>query len=210
MDRDAISRSFGSAEITWASSSDCVNVLASSATVNSGAIALVGRAALAAHAMALFEPQARLLFRLGGLRRRQRPSWSPYLGLEAFPERQQPRLDLDSGSRPEVQAGGSLAGKDSMLASVTSSQRACELQHEALSSVFTWVPKNTTTNDQRVAEINLQGGLFNLPAGEVRAAVGATHREQKYNFVPDELLLATFTLFTSSGRFGDRVAACKA
>lgn len=56
------------------------------------------------------------------------------------------------------------------------------------------VPTNSTTNDQRVAEINLQGGLFNLPAGEVRAAVGATYREQKYKLVPDPLLSATFTL----------------
>lgn len=56
------------------------------------------------------------------------------------------------------------------------------------------VPKNTTTNDQRVAEINLQGGVFDLPAGEVRAAVGATQREQNYDFVPDALLLASFTL----------------
>lgn len=61
------------------------------------------------------------------------------------------------------------------------------------------VPKNTTTNDQRVAEINLQGGLFNLPAGEVRAAIGATQREQKYKLVPDALLLATFTLNGTTG-----------
>lgn len=61
------------------------------------------------------------------------------------------------------------------------------------------VPKNTTTNDQRVAEINLQGGLFSLPAGEVRAAVGATHREQNYKLVPDALLLATFTLNGTTG-----------
>lgn len=56
------------------------------------------------------------------------------------------------------------------------------------------VPTNTTTNDQRIAEINLQGGLFDLPAGEVRAAVGATYREQNYNLVPDPMALATFTL----------------
>ena len=56
------------------------------------------------------------------------------------------------------------------------------------------VPTNKTTNDQRIAEINLQGGLFNLPAGEVRAAVGATHRKQNYDFVPDAMALATFTL----------------
>ena len=58
----------------------------------------------------------------------------------------------------------------------------------------TRVPTNITENDQRIAEINLQGGLFNLPAGEVRAAVGATYREQNYNFVPDPMALATFTL----------------
>jgi iron complex outermembrane receptor protein len=61
------------------------------------------------------------------------------------------------------------------------------------------VPKNTTTNDQRVAEINMQGGVFNLPAGEVRVALGATHREQNYDFVPDELMLATFTLNGTTG-----------
>lgn len=56
------------------------------------------------------------------------------------------------------------------------------------------VPTNSTTNDQLVAELNLQGGLFSLPAGEVRAAVGATYREQNYTFVPDPMALATFTL----------------
>lgn len=59
---------------------------------------------------------------------------------------------------------------------------------------ITRVPTNVTQNDQRIAEINLQGGLFNLPAGEVRAAVGATYREQNYDFVPDGMALASFTL----------------
>lgn len=54
--------------------------------------------------------------------------------------------------------------------------------------------KNTVTNDQRVFEINLQGGLFDLPAGEVRVALGGGYREQNYNFVPDALLSARFTL----------------
>ena len=56
------------------------------------------------------------------------------------------------------------------------------------------VAKNNTTNDLSVAEFNLQGGVFTLPAGEVRVAVGGTYREQNYNFVPDPLLLTTFTL----------------
>ena len=54
--------------------------------------------------------------------------------------------------------------------------------------------KNTVTNDQRVFEINLQGGVFDLPAGEVRVALGGGYREQNYNFVPDALLSASFTL----------------
>ncbi|WP_066625494.1 TonB-dependent receptor plug domain-containing protein [Brevundimonas vesicularis] len=56
------------------------------------------------------------------------------------------------------------------------------------------VAKNSTTNDQSVAELNLQGGVLTLPAGEVRVAVGAAYREQNYAFVPDNLLLSTFTL----------------
>lgn len=56
------------------------------------------------------------------------------------------------------------------------------------------MPRNKTTNDQRVVEANLQGGLFTLPAGEVRAAVGAAYREQNYDFSPDNLLISTFTL----------------
>ena len=54
--------------------------------------------------------------------------------------------------------------------------------------------KNTVTNDQRVFEVNLQGGLFDLPAGEVRAALGASWREQDYRFIPDASLSASFVL----------------
>lgn len=47
---------------------------------------------------------------------------------------------------------------------------------------------NSTTSDQRVFEVNLQGGLFDLPAGEVRVALGGGYREQNFKFVPDALL----------------------
>jgi iron complex outermembrane recepter protein len=59
--------------------------------------------------------------------------------------------------------------------------------------------KNTTTNDQRVFELNLQGGLFDLPAGEVRAAFGGSYREQNYSFLADASLSATALLPTASG-----------
>jgi iron complex outermembrane receptor protein len=59
--------------------------------------------------------------------------------------------------------------------------------------------KNTTVTDQRVFEVNLQGGLFDLPAGEVRVAIGGSFREQDYRFIADAGLSATALLPTASG-----------
>ena len=47
--------------------------------------------------------------------------------------------------------------------------------------------KNITNFSQTIFEANLQGGLFNLPAGEVRAAAGAGYRENVVSFDPDIL-----------------------
>src|SRR5690606_11578410 len=44
---------------------------------------------------------------------------------------------------------------------------------------------NRSTAQQTIAEVNLQGGLFELPAGQVRGAVGASYRESRYEFLPD-------------------------
>lgn len=59
--------------------------------------------------------------------------------------------------------------------------------------------KNTTVNDQRVFEVNLQGGVFDLPAGEVRVALGGTYREQNYDFIADASLSATALLPSFNG-----------
>ncbi|PIB96747.1 TonB-dependent receptor domain-containing protein [Caulobacter sp. X] len=48
--------------------------------------------------------------------------------------------------------------------------------------------KNRTVAEQQVVEANLQGGLFDLPAGEVRAAIGASYKRDTYLFEPDSLL----------------------
>ncbi|MXO97976.1 TonB-dependent receptor [Altererythrobacter xixiisoli] len=40
---------------------------------------------------------------------------------------------------------------------------------------------------QTIVEANFQGELFSLPAGGVRAAVGASYREQEYQFINDTL-----------------------
>lgn len=45
--------------------------------------------------------------------------------------------------------------------------------------------KNLTTVEQHVIEAVVTGGLFSLPAGEVRAAVGASYRDLMADFRPD-------------------------
>jgi len=60
-------------------------------------------------------------------------------------------------------------------------------------------PKNRTELKQDTAELNLQGGVFDLPAGDVRAAVGATWRKNTYLFRPDD----AFTIARSSNQDTD-------
>jgi outer membrane receptor protein involved in Fe transport len=48
--------------------------------------------------------------------------------------------------------------------------------------------KNSAEYTQNQAEINAQGGVFALPAGEIRAAVGVDYRRDNFNFVPDSVL----------------------
>jgi len=43
---------------------------------------------------------------------------------------------------------------------------------------------NTSTSRQTIAEMNLQGGLFELPAGQLRFALGASYRESRFEFLP--------------------------
>lgn len=47
---------------------------------------------------------------------------------------------------------------------------------------------NTSVQDQSVVEASLQGGLFQLPAGEVRFAAGLQYREDNFAFRPDASL----------------------
>jgi outer membrane receptor protein involved in Fe transport len=49
------------------------------------------------------------------------------------------------------------------------------------------IVKNSSTMRQNVAEFDLQGAAFNMPAGEMRFAVGTSYRENKYEYLPDAL-----------------------
>ena len=48
--------------------------------------------------------------------------------------------------------------------------------------------KNYTDFTQQIVETNLQGKLFDLPAGELRTAIGASYRKNEVTFQPDPLL----------------------
>jgi iron complex outermembrane receptor protein len=54
-----------------------------------------------------------------------------------------------------------------------------------------------TQNQQNIYEVNAQGGLFDLPAGQVRAAVGFQFRENRAQFIPD--------ILQSTSSFADQV-----
>jgi iron complex outermembrane receptor protein len=51
--------------------------------------------------------------------------------------------------------------------------------------------QNVTDMDQNIAELNVQGGLFNLPAGELRGAIGTSWRENTFVYQIDPLASTT-------------------
>jgi iron complex outermembrane recepter protein len=66
---------------------------------------------------------------------------------------------------------------------------------------------NQTTLGQEIAEANLQGGLFELPAGEVRFAAGVTWRKNTFEYQPgnslNEVLDNPIGVFASNGTAGE-------
>jgi outer membrane receptor protein involved in Fe transport len=55
---------------------------------------------------------------------------------------------------------------------------------------------------QQIFELTTQGHVANLPAGEMRGAMGATYRENKYQYTPDSLRERDYITDTSAGQFG--------
>ncbi len=58
------------------------------------------------------------------------------------------------------------------------------------------------TMQQRIFEATSQGHVMDLPAGEVRGALGATHRWNAFKFTPDALVDRHYTRDYSAGAFG--------
>src|SRR5690606_37960814 len=55
---------------------------------------------------------------------------------------------------------------------------------------------------QKIFELNAQGHVANLPAGEMRGAAGVTYRENIYKYTPDSLRERDYITDTSAGQFG--------
>ncbi|HXC58939.1 MAG TPA: TonB-dependent receptor, partial [Steroidobacteraceae bacterium] len=55
---------------------------------------------------------------------------------------------------------------------------------------------------QRIYEVTSQGHLFDLPAGEMRGAVGASYRKDSYKFTPDSQRARSYVGDSSAGQFG--------
>jgi len=55
---------------------------------------------------------------------------------------------------------------------------------------------------QRIFEVSAQGHVANLPAGEMRGALGAGYRENIYKYIPDSLRERDYITDTSAGQFG--------
>ncbi len=55
---------------------------------------------------------------------------------------------------------------------------------------------------QRIHELTAQGGLFTLPAGQVRGALGASYRSNDFVFLPDSIRELDYIGDTSAGAFG--------
>lgn len=76
-----------------------------------------------------------------------------------------------------------------------------EVSDDCVAAILTRsVDRNTM--QQRIFEASAQGHVMNLPAGEVRGAVGATHRWNGFKFTPDALVDRHYTRDYSAGAFG--------
>jgi len=93
-------------------------------------------------------------------------------------------LTCTSGLSPFAQAAGTLVPSQDCINAITSNQ------------------SDRQSMRQFESELNLQGRLFELPAGDARAAIGASWRKNIYDYTPDSLRESDYISDTSAGQFG--------
>ena len=93
-------------------------------------------------------------------------------------------LTCTSGLSPFAQAALTLAPSADCISAITSNQA------------------DRQSMRQFESQLNLQGKLFEMPAGTARAAVGVSWRKNTYDFTPDSLREADYIADSSAGQFG--------
>jgi outer membrane receptor protein involved in Fe transport len=93
-------------------------------------------------------------------------------------------MNCTSGLNPFLQAVGGLTVSQDCIDAITSNQ------------------SDRQSMKQYESQLNLQGKLFELPAGDVRSALGFSWRKQDYAYIPDSLRESDYIADTSAGQFG--------
>jgi iron complex outermembrane recepter protein len=93
-------------------------------------------------------------------------------------------LTCTSGLNPYLQAVGGLVPSQDCIDAITSNQ------------------SDRQSMRQYESQLNLQGKLAELPAGDLRSAVGFSWRKNDYSFTPDSLRESDYISDTSAGQFG--------
>src|SRR5690606_29619999 len=107
-------------------------------------------------------------------------------------------------SAPNFGRGADIAGPASTSLQCTSGLPifgAVEITQDCVNSLRgNYTDRTRLTQD--IMEATAQGGLFDLPAGEVRAAVGVTRRDNNFQYMPDATRDRTNIIDSVVGSFG--------
>jgi outer membrane receptor protein involved in Fe transport len=107
-------------------------------------------------------------------------------------------------SAPNFGQGYAETGQSSKFFTCTSGLNPFDPDLEVSEDCITAVQSNQIDRNsmtQRIYELTTQGGLFELPAGQVRSALGASYRKNAYRYTPDSLREADYILDANSGAF---------
>ncbi|MXP40742.1 TonB-dependent receptor [Altererythrobacter soli] len=107
-------------------------------------------------------------------------------------------------ARPNYGAGAQFNnGRTGLLASCTSGLNPflnTPVSQDCIDIISAKVNAETDLTQDQV-ELNLQGGLFDVPAGELRFAAGAAYRENDFKYLPDPGFSTTNTTSLTIGLF---------
>lgn len=103
-----------------------------------------------------------------------------------------------TGNSDPLQGGGGFGATTATCTSgINPFRPASEISQDCLDAISVNL-KTRSLMQQSVWEADATGTLFNLPAGPLQAALGASYRRNRYSYIPD-------TLMTSGGSFQDQV-----